>query len=60
MGSTPDSAVDAVVLLVTRRHHLDVDKFPMFSGGRTWQGFCRDLDPSWFEQRAVTKMLLLI
>ena len=33
----------------TRRHCLDADKFPMFSGGRTWQGFCRDLDPYWFE-----------
>ena len=23
----------------------------MFSGGWTWQGFCRDLDPCWFEYR---------
>ena len=33
----------------TQRHRLDADKFPMFSGGWTWQGFCRDLDLCWFE-----------
>ena len=26
------------------RRRLDVDEFPVFSGGGTWQGFCRDLD----------------
>ena len=31
----------------TQRHPLDADKFPMFSGGRTWQRFCRDLYPCW-------------
>ena len=29
----------------TQRHRLDADKFPMFSVGWNWQGFCRDLDP---------------
>ena len=29
----------------------------MVSGGRTWQEFCRDLDPCWFEYRVVTMML---
>ena len=24
---------------------LDLDKFPMISGGRTWHGFCGGLDP---------------
>ena len=33
----------------TQRHHLDADKFPMFSVAWTWQGFCRDFDPCWFE-----------
>ena len=28
---------------------LDTDRFPIFSVGWTWQGFCRDLDPCWFE-----------
>ena len=31
----------------TQRYRLDVDKFPMFSVGWTWQ--CRDLDPCGFE-----------
>ena len=26
-------------------YRLDADKFPAFSGGRTWQGLCRDSDP---------------
>ena len=33
----------------TQRRRLDADKFPMFSVGWNWQGFCRDLDPCWFE-----------
>ena len=33
----------------TQRHRLGADKFPIFSGGWTWHGFCRDLDPCWFE-----------
>ena len=33
----------------TQRHRLDAEKFLMFSVGWTWQGFCRDLDPCWFE-----------
>ena len=40
----------------TRRHRIDADKFPMFSVGWTWHGFCGDLDPCWFEQWAVTMM----
>ena len=40
----------------TQRHRLGADKVPMFSGGRTWHKFCRDLDPCWFEQRVVTTM----
>ena len=31
----------------TQRHRLDADKFPMFSVGWTWQGYCRDLDRCW-------------
>ena len=31
------------------RHRLDADKVPMSSASWTWQGFCRDLDPCWFE-----------
>ena len=33
----------------TQRHRLHADKFPMFSVGWTWQGFCRDLHPCWSE-----------
>ena len=40
----------------TQRHRLDADKFPMFSVGWTWNGFCRDSDPFWSEERAVTMM----
>ena len=28
----------------TQRHRLDAYKVPVFSGGRTWQGFVPDLD----------------
>ena len=48
---TSDSEILAAVLqrvettvVRTQRHRLDADKFPMFSVGGTWQGFCRDLD----------------
>ena len=41
--------VESVLVVRTQRHGLDVDKFPMFSVGWTWQGFCRDLDPCWSE-----------
>ena len=36
-------------VLRTQRDRLDGDKFPIFSGGRTRQGFCRDWSPCWFE-----------
>ena len=39
--------VEAVVR--TPRHRLDADKFSIVSGGPTWQGLGRDLDPCWFE-----------
>ena len=29
----------------------------MFSTGWTWQGFFRDFDPCWFEQRVVNVIL---
>ena len=47
LQTTPEAAVH------TQRHRLETDKFPMFSGGCTWQGFCRDSDPCWFEYRVV-------
>ena len=39
------------VMACYQKKHTDIlaDKFSMFSVGWTWQGFCRDLDPSWFE-----------
>ena len=44
------AALQAVETVVrTPRPGLDADKFPMFSVGWTWQGFCRDLDPCWSE-----------
>ena len=45
-GSTPDYDNETIETVVrTQRHRLDADKFPIFSVGWTWQGFCRDLDP---------------
>ena len=44
------------VVVCTQRHRLDADKFQMFSVGWTGCGFCRDLDPCWFESQAVTVM----
>ena len=41
--------VQTVVRNQIHHHHLDADMFPMFSVGWTWQGFCRGLDPCWFE-----------
>ena len=43
-------------VVCAQRNNLDVDKFPMFSIGWTWQEFCRDLDPCWSEWRVVTMM----
>ena len=44
-----DSEILAALQIPKQRHGLDADKFPMFSIGCTWHGFCRDLDPCWFE-----------
>ena len=33
----------------TQRHRLDGNKSSIFSGGCIWRGFCRDLDPCWFD-----------
>ena len=45
-----DSKIPAALQLETtvvrtQTHRLDAYKFPMFSVGWTWQGFCSDLDP---------------
>ena len=40
----------------TQRYCLDAHKFPMFSGGWTWQGVFRDLDSCWFGLRTATMM----
>ena len=42
------SRQETLLLYVVRtedRRRLDVDEFPVFSGGGTSKGFCRDLDP---------------
>ena len=45
------------VVVRTQKHRLDADDtFPILSVGWTWQGFCRDLDPCWYEQGVVTMM----
>ena len=49
-----DSEILAVLQTVetvvrTQRNCVDADEFPMLSGGCTYQGLCRDLDPSCFE-----------
>ena len=38
-----------VETVVRIQRHFDADRFPIFSVGGTWQRFCRDLDPCWFE-----------
>ena len=60
-GILSDSEILAALQTVetvfrTQRHRLDADKFPIFSAGWTWHGFCRDLDPRLFEERAATMM----
>ena len=40
----------------TQRYCLDAHKFPMFSGGWTWQGCFRNSDSCWFGLRIVTMM----
>ena len=46
----PAASLETVVRTQRHRwHRLDADKFPMFSVGWRWQGFCRDLDRCWFE-----------
>ena len=33
----------------TQKPRVDAGTFPMFSVGWNWQGFCRDLEPTWSE-----------
>ena len=47
----PEAPDRVDIVFRTQSHRLDVHKFPVFSDGWTWQGYCRDLDPCWFEKR---------